>query len=352
MLKYSLSYSVPLAVYLSLQGRGWVCYSALLYLFGVVPLLELIFKGSTGNLDEESEHRAANHFLYDWILYSFVPIQYFLWYYFLMQMADGSLLWWERAGKMLAFGFSCGALGINVAHELGHRSKRYEQWMSKILLASTLYLHFFIEHNKGHHLRVATPDDPASARRGESIYGFYIRSIRDSWLSAWKIQNAELKKAARSFWSLSNQMLWFQFIQLGICVAIYFMFGFWILLTYLAAAIIGIHLLETVNYIEHYGLQRRQGDAGFYERTMPVHSWNSNHPLGRMVLLELTRHSDHHYQASRKYQVLRHFEESPQMPTGYPGMMLLALIPPLWFRVMHEQINQYRVAHAAGIDLA
>lgn len=121
---------------------------------------------------------------------------------------------------------------------------------------------------------------------------------------------------------------------------------------YLGAALMGMLLLETVNYIEHYGLVRKRNESGYYERTMPVHSWNSNHSLGRVVLLELTRHSDHHYQANRKYQILRHFDESPQMPTGYPGMMLLSLIPPLWFWVMHREIRRYKSTHTAGMDLA
>ena len=351
MWKYLLTYSVPLAVFLSLRGEGWQTYLALIYLFGLVPFLELIFQGSTENLDEEAENKEANNKMYDWILYSLVPMQYLLGYYFLQQMADPSILWWERMGMIVAFGLSCGILGINAAHELGHRTKAYERWMSKILLASTLYLHFFIEHNKGHHLRVATPDDPASARRGENVYAFYLRSIRDSWFSAWEIQNKELKKTGHRFWSLQNEMLLFQIVQVLICVAIGLVWGYVVLIWYFVAAVIGIHLLETVNYIEHYGLQRKVGASGFFERTMPVHSWNSNHPLGRMVLLELTRHSDHHYQATRKYQVLRHFDESPQMPTGYPGMMLLSLIPPLWFAVMHKAIQDYKNNYQQGVDL-
>ena len=352
MWKYSIAYTVPLVVYFSLQGRGWVCFAALIYLFGLLPLLELLLRGNTHNMNEDAEQKAGAARVYDWILYCFVPMQYLLWYYFLMQMQDASLLWWERLGKITAFGLSCGVLGINVAHELGHRSKTYEQLLSKVLLASTLYLHFFIEHNKGHHLRVATEEDPASARKGETVYGFYIRSIRDSWISAWKIQLKENKKHGIGFWSPENQMWWFQMVQLCIILIIYFFFGGWILLYYLGAALMGMLLLETVNYIEHYGLVRKRNESGYYERTMPVHSWNSNHSLGRVVLLELTRHSDHHYQANRKYQILRHFDESPQMPTGYPGMMLLSLIPPLWFWVMHREIRRYKSTHTAGMDLA
>jgi alkane 1-monooxygenase len=236
---------------------------------------------------------------------------------------------------------ACGILGINAAHELGHRATKYEQNMSKILLLSTLYMHFFIEHNRGHHKKVATPEDPASSRFGESIYAFFPRSISNSWLSAWHIEATKLQKLGKQFWSWENEMLRFQVWQLALLTAITLFFGWMALLLFAAAALVGILLLEAVNYIEHYGLKRQQTDKG-YERTLPIHSWNSNHPMGRLVLLELSRHSDHHFLASRKYQVLRHFDESPQMPTGYPGMILLALVPPLWFKVMHRAISHYR----------
>jgi alkane 1-monooxygenase len=214
--------------------------------------------------------------------------------------------------------------------------------MSRILLLSTLYMHFFIEHNRGHHKNVSTEDDPATSRYGETLYGFYVRTIRDSWLSAWRLEADRLGKEGLPFWSWRNEMLRFQVIQLAFVSAIYLFFGFFVLCHFLAGAAIGVLLLETVNYIEHYGLMRKKtGDR--YERTLPAHSWNSNHPIGRLLLLELSRHSDHHFMANRKYQILRHFDNSPQMPTGYPGMMLLALIPPLWFRVMHRQIDKYRV---------
>jgi alkane 1-monooxygenase len=146
-------------------------------------------------------------------------------------------------------------------------------------------------------------------------------------------------------------MLVYQVIQAAIVICIFFVFDWQVMLWFLGSSTIGILLLETVNYIEHYGLKRKKVGNAYYEKVMPIHSWNSNHTLGRLLLLELTRHSDHHYMASRKYQVLRHFDESPQMPTGYPGMILLAFIPPLWFYVMHKQIDKYK-ATKEGVALA
>lgn len=208
-----------------------------------------------------------------------------------------------------------------------------------MLLLTSLYMHFFIEHNKGHHKRVATPEDPSSARYGEWLYLFYFRTIIFSYSSAWTIANKEAKKKGHKAFSWHNEILQFHLIEMALVVLIFFVFGWLTTALFLAAAMHGILLLETVNYIEHYGLQRKKIAEGKYERAMPVHSWNSNHVIGRVMLFELSRHSDHHYLASRKYQVLRHHDNSPQMPTGYPGMMLLASVPPLWFWVMNKRIK-------------
>lgn len=348
LLKYFFVYVTPILVFVSIYLGGIYSYIAIIYVFGLIPFLELFFSGTTQNMNEIEESLAIYDRWYDLLLYSLVPVQVALLIYFLYSVDDDSLLLWEKIGLMTAYGMSCGALGINAAHELGHRNSWYEQMMSKILLATTQYMHFFIEHNRGHHKNVSTDEDPASARYGETVYGFFVRSIRDSWLSAWHLEGKRLAANKQGFWSLHNEMLRFQIIQLLILAVIFLIFDWQVLLFYLGGATIGFLLLETVNYIEHYGLRRKQIADGRYERTLPIHSWNSNHSLGRILLLEVTRHSDHHYLANRKYQILRHFDESPQMPTGYPGMMLLSLIPPLWFRVMHKQIEKYRSTSEGG----
>ena len=200
-------------------------------------------------------------------------------------------------------------------------------------------MHFIIEHNKGHHKRVATPEDPSSARQNEWVYSFYLRTIIFSYFSAWHIANDETRKKGKPVFSWQNEMVQFTFIQIAFIALILYFFGWLVTLYFIAAALIGILLLETVNYIEHYGLQRRSTGDGKYERAMPEHSWNSDHVIGRLMLFELSRHSDHHYLASRKYQVLRHHDNAPQMPTGYPGMMILSLLPPAWFFVMNRRIR-------------
>jgi len=276
------------------------------------------------------------------MIYINVPAQFALLFFFLWKITSVDLATYEIIGKTVSMGLACGILGINVAHELGHRHKKSEQWMSKALLTTTLYTHFFIEHNRGHHKNIATPLDPATSRRGENLYRFFFRTVSGGYRSAWHLENSRLRKKGVSVFSWQNEMIRLQVIQLAFTIAIFSIFGWVGGLAFIIASVFGFLLLETVNYIEHYGLERDMIQDGVYEKTKPWHSWNSNHPLGRLLLYELTRHSDHHFHAGRKYQVLRHFDESPQMPTGYPGMMLVSLIPPLWFRIMHRQIERYK----------
>lgn len=351
LLKYSFVYVTPFMVFISICLGGPWSYLAVGYVFGLIPLLEFAFQGTTRNMDKVEEELAKKDKFYDFLLYSLVPIQFALMGYYLYRVGDPTLQLYEKIGMMISFGISCVSLGANAGHELGHRNTWYEQLMSKMLLATTQYMHFFIEHNRGHHKNVSTDDDPASSRYGETLYAFYFRSVPGSWLSAWHLEAERLKKAGHGTWSVHNEMIRFQFIQAIMLVAIALLLGWQTMVLYLGAATIGFLFLETVNYIEHYGLRRKMVDGAYYEKTMPIHSWNSNHSLGRILLLEVTRHSDHHYMANRKYQVLRHFDESPQMPAGYPAMLLLSFIPPLWFKVMHKQIDKYR-ATREGIALA
>lgn len=345
-LKYLACYITPALVLFSLWSASIYSYSALVILFVFFPVLELFLKSDATNMDQVQEELSLQDKTYDIILWLLVPIQYIILIYFLMQMTL-DLPNGVRAGMIISMGIACGVIGINAAHELGHRNTKFEQTLSKLLLLTSLYMHFYVEHNRGHHKNVSTDEDPASSKYGESLYVFWFRSVIHSYISAWKLAKEKLQVKKKSFWSIDNEMLMFQLIQFSLLLAIYFIFGLNIMLYFFTSAVIGIILLETVNYIEHYGL-RRKIKNGKYERTMPIHSWNSNHPLGRLVLLELSRHSDHHYIASRKYQVLRHHQASPQMPTGYPGMMILSFFPPLWFNLMHKKIQAYKETSEGG----
>ena len=347
-LKYGMVFTAIGLGFVSIAVGGVWVFALPAYAFGMVPLLELFFKPDPKNLTKAELELVREDKVYDWMLYLLVPVQYALVFFFLMSIGQEGLLWWEKLGFVWATGIGCGVLGINVAHELGHRHKKSEQFLSKMLLLTSLYMHFFIEHNRGHHANVSTHEDPASSRRGENLYAFWIRSIVNSYRSAWHIENKRLRKKGIPVISLKNEMLVYQLIQAAFLGGIALAFGWQAMLLFMCAATLGFLLLETVNYIEHYGLQREKLPSGTYERVRPDHSWNSNHPVGRLLLFELSRHSDHHYRAGRKYQLLRHMEGAPQMPTGYPGMMVLSFIPPLWFRVMHKQIADYRGESVEG----
>lgn len=339
----SLKYALPLTIYTvaayALTARGWQVWLPLLLVWVCIPLAELLLKPDARNLSAAEEELARDDRAYDLWLYLFVPLQYLAVWLFLQYITDETLTTAETTGRILVMALLCGSFGINIGHELGHRVSATERFMAKALLLTSLYLHFHIEHNKGHHKRVSTPEDPSSARTGEPVYRFYLRTVIGTWLSAWEISRDELRKKGLPFLHLQNSMLLYQLVQLAFVAGVWLAFGGYATLCFVAAAAGGALLLETVNYIEHYGLQRRATSPGRYERAMPWHSWNSNHVLGRIVLFELSRHSDHHFQASRKYQVLRHHGEAPQMPTGYPGMMILSLMPPLWFRVMDPRVR-------------
>lgn len=351
MLLRIFKYLSPCLIYFgavtSFLTHGLPVWFPLIYAWVIVPLLELFINPDASNLSEAEEELAKRNRLYDYLLYLIVPLQYGALALFLYAVTYQQQSWIHVAGKTAVMGLLCGTFGINVGHELGHRVNRVEQALAKLLLLTSLYMHFFIEHNRGHHKRVATPEDPSSARFGEWVYAFYFRSIIFSYLNAWEIANKEIVKKGYKPFSLRNEMMQLHLAQFAFVAAIFFLFGWLTTLVFLVAALQGILLLETVNYIEHYGLQRKQISVGKWERAMPAHSWNSNHIIGRVMLFELSRHSDHHYLASRKYQVLRHHEDSPQMPTGYPGMMILSLVPPVWFWVMNRRIKKLQPAEAA-----
>ena len=343
----SFKYLTPFVLYvlsmIAFSGNGIVCWLPLMYTFFLVPFLELFIKANPNNLDEVEEALAKKNSIYDYILYAAVIMQYYSLWLFLHSLKQDALSTLDIAGRVISMGLLCGTFGINVGHELGHRVNKLEQTFAKMLLLTSLYMHFFIEHNKGHHKHVATPNDPSTAKYNQSLYAFWPQTLIGTYLSAWKIANEEVTKNGMHWFSLQNEMLLFQLIQIAFVSIIYYFFGFPIAILFVIAAFIGGLLLESVNYIEHYGLTRNESGEDQYERVQPHHSWNSNHIIGRLMLFELSRHSDHHYLASRKYQILRSFEHAPQMPTGYPGMILLSLCPPLWFKIMHHQIKKYKL---------
>ena len=326
---YLLAFTVPLSILISFVCRGPWSYFSFIYTFGLIPFLELFLPKLSRNLSVEQEILWKQDLYFNFILWLMVPFQYALLFYFCSVLGTQALKTYEIVGLISAMGIGCGVLGINVAHELGHKNNRFEKSLAKILLSSTLYWHFFIEHNRGHHKNVSTPLDPESSRFNENLYAFLPRSIICSFLSALRID--------------PKQMIFALSVQSILPISIFILWGHTALFSFLASALLGILLLETVNYIEHYGLVRREISPHVFEKVQPHHSWNADNLLSRTILFDLSRHSDHHANVVRKYQNLRHDNSSPQMPTGYPGMILLSLIPPLWFKVMNSRIKAMKI---------
>jgi len=338
--KYLLAYIIPVSGFFAVYYGGYLSFLTVFIAFVMIPLIEFFVARSRVNLDQKSELDLNKVKYFDYLLYLNVPLIYLLVIYLFVTVTSLELATYELVGIILSVGIIFGASGINVAHELGHKKGTFEQTLAKLLLLPNLYMHFFIEHNRGHHVHVSTPEDPATSRKGEMVYVFWIRSTVGSYISAWKLEAQRLSKLGKSWLSPNNAMIQFQIYQLIYLAGVYFLFDTLGLLIAIAVAIIGFLLLETINYIEHYGLLRKKLPSGRYERVEASHSWNSNHEIGRIILYELTRHSDHHYKAYRKYQVLRHHDESPQLPLGYPGSMLMSFVPPLWFAVMNKKLAE------------
>jgi alkane 1-monooxygenase len=255
----------------------------------------------------------------------------------------GSLSWPAKIGLALSVG-TLGGVGINTAHEMGHKKESLERWLAKITLAQSCYGHFYIEHNRGHHVRVATPEDPASSRFGETFWEFLPRSVFGSLRSAWRLEAQRLRRLNKSPWRLSNDVLnaWLMSVVLwGVLIAV---FGPALIPFVIIQAVFGFSLLESVNYLEHYGLLRQKTANGRYERCTPKHSWNSDHIVTNLFLYHLQRHSDHHANPTRRYQTLRSFADAPSLPSGYASMIALTYFPPLWRKVMDHRV----LAHYGG----
>ncbi|MBC7605691.1 MAG: alkane 1-monooxygenase [Burkholderiales bacterium] len=337
-MKYLYAYSVPVIGIAGIYYGGIWSFSGLWFAFVLIPILELILPIDKSNYDDKAASKRLKNRLFDALLYANVAIVYGALIFCLYKIAYTNLSLIEIIGMTLSLGIILGSNGINVAHELGHRSNAFEKLLAKVLLIPSHYTHFFIEHNYGHHLHVATPQDPSTAKYNQNLYSFWLQTVTGTYTKAWQIQRKLNAAEERPFFSVKHDMFWFAMIQLAYLILVMTLFGFKALLFAVFAGIVGLLLLETINYIEHYGLKRKQLPSGRYERVSEQHSWNSNHILGRIMLYELTRHSDHHFKSQKKYQILEYHDQSPQLPFGYPTSMVLSFFPPLWFAVMNNRI--------------
>ncbi len=320
-----------------------------LFVFILVPFLDYIIRTDTANVSENEISAVSKERFYRLVTYVWVYVQLavILWGFYVV--AHYRLNLWEWVAFVTGTALVTGGVGITVAHELGHKTDPLEKLYAKILLMTVCYMHFIIEHNRGHHVRVATPEDPATSRYGENFYAFWWRSVKDGYGSALELEADRLNKKGEPFWSLSNQMIQFLILPLifvNLFTALYSVIAdrmVWeIPVFFFAQSFLAFSLLEVVNYLEHYGMERKLLPNGRYERVTPMHSWNASHTVSNFLLFQLQRHSDHHAFAHKRYQVLNHSEESPQLPSGYSAMLILAMFPPLWFRVMNKRLEEWR----------
>jgi alkane 1-monooxygenase len=348
---------VPSLAFIALgmfQLTGWgVClWLGPIVILGIVPAIDLFAGLDRSNPPDDVIERLEQDKYYRWITYVFLPIQYvgflaaFVWIAKPEWLGVAELSTFDKIGIAVSIG-AIGGIGINTAHELGHKKESHERWLSKIALAQSFYGHFYIEHNRGHHVRVATPEDPASSRLGENFYQFWFRTVSGSMKSAWRLEKKRYARRGKHPYRLGNDVLNAWLMSTVLWGALMVVLGWQILPLLVVQAIVGFSLLEVVNYMEHYGMLRQKvgvGERQRYERVDPSHSWNSNNIATNVLLYHLQRHSDHHANPTRRYQTLRDFEESPVLPTGYAGMIVLAVVPAVWRRVMDPRV----LAHFGG----
>lgn len=346
---HRLGYVLPLTLPVALVGGhalggGWT-FLTLGVVFGVLPLLDLAVGTHVDRALEPPSSRWRRWF--DGLLYAWIPLQVAVLVWGAWAYA-GAASAREAAGIAVSVGVLTGGIGITVAHELGHRLALRDRLLSCALLASVAYAHFHIEHNQGHHARVATPDDPATARVGETLYGFLVRSICGGLASAWALECRRLGRLGHGAATWRNRVLWAALAPLAIATALAFAFGPTAIAFFVVQSVVAFTLLEAVNYVEHYGLERSRGRDGRYERVRPAHSWNSSHRVSNWYLFNLQRHSHHHTDVTRHYESLAHADDAPQLPVGYPAAILLALVPPLWRHVIDDRLAPWRTAAPAA----
>lgn len=336
-LKYLIAFTLPIIGIIGLKVGNNFVWAGFIYAFVFIPGVELFLKGNKSNQEVGDEERKKSIF-FDFLLFLNIPIVFGTLSLALLTWSAFDLSLGQQIGIILTSGTILGSSGINVAHELGHRSDLLSKIGTKLLLIPSFYTHFTIEHNRGHHKFVATPLDPATAKKNEIVYFFWFRSTIIGYMNAWKLESKRLAKKSHGSQIFDNEMVWNTILQLVYAALLLALGGLTFLLVGIAIGTVSVLLLETINYVEHYGLQRKITKSGNYEMATMKHSWNSEHALGRILLYELTRHSDHHYKTNKKYQTLEYYEESPQLPVGYPGSIILSLVPPLWFKVMNDKI--------------
>ncbi|MFY9458264.1 MAG: alkane 1-monooxygenase [Aquabacterium commune] len=334
----------PVAHLLGHTSPAWFFVAIALFYVGI-PLLDALMGEDLSNPPESAVPRLEADRYYRWIVYATVPVIWGSLLFNVVFLATHELHWTSWLATTVITGSMLG-FGLNLSHELGHKKDWVGRKLGLFNSALGGYGHFSIEHNRGHHRHVATPEDPASSKMGETIYRFMFRELPGAYFRAWDLETERLERAGKSVWSLDNEVVQGGLITLALYGGLVVAFGAKVVPVLAVIAFWGAFQLTSANYIEHYGLLRQRKADGRYEHCQPHHSWNSNHLLSNLVVFHLQRHSDHHANPTRSYQSLRNFSDLPTLPSGYFGMFLAAYVPPVWFAIMDK-----RVVQATGGDV-
>ena len=324
-------------MYLAGHGHPIWFFLGTLVIYGAVPLMDYLFGEDPNNPPEAAVARLENTGYYRWILYLLVPTLWAAMVFNGIFLATHELRWYEWLATA-AISSALMGLVLTISHELGHKKDWFARKLGLFNSAVLGYGHFSIEHNRGHHRHVATPEDPASSKMGESIYRFACRELPGAFFRAWDLELERLERAGKSAWHLDNEILQGWLFTGGLYGGLIYLFGWKMALFLAIVSVFGAFQLTMSNYVEHYGLIRQKLPNGRYEPCQPHHSWNSNHIVSNLILFHLQRHSDHHANPTRGYQSLRNFPDLPSLPSGYFGMFVVALIPPLWFAIMDKRL--------------
>jgi alkane 1-monooxygenase len=357
-LGFFTAFIIPVLVITGFYLGGYWNYLTIFFSFIMIPLIDQALGVDTSNATNQEVKAKAEEFYYRFVTYIWTYVQLIFMGWGAYAVTSAKLLTpFDWIGFLVSFALVTGGIGITVAHELGHKKSALERFYGKALLMTVCYMHFYIEHNRGHHVTVATPEDPATARKNESFYMFWVRSVFGGYLHAWKLERESLARKNRSPFSIHNEMIRFAIIPFLFCGLLTLVFSYllgrftWeIPLFFFAQSFLAFSLLELVNYVEHYGIVRKEIAPGKYERVNPLHSWNASHLISNFFLFQLQRHSDHHAFAHKRYQVLNHYDESPQLPFGYPTMIIIAMFPPIWFGLMNKRLEHWN--EVSGMQIA
>ena len=327
-------------LYFALDKNPLVTLIPMLFFYIFTPMMDAIMGEDPHNPPEEvvDAMTADNYYRFTVHFMVFVAIALFLAYVVFVGTQD--LPFWAVFALIIGVGANSGGVMV-MTHELGHKANKTDRLTAKIGNMLMGYGHFNIEHNKGHHIWVATPEDPASSRMGENFYSFMVRELTGTFKRGIGYEKDRLARKGKRFWSLQNDVLQVYGVTLAMTALFTVLFGPAILLFLIPHHFLSWLALTQANYVEHYGLLREKKANGKYERCQPHHSWNTNHTYSNLLSFHLQRHSDHHAFPQRAYQVLRDYEDVPKLPTGYPGCFAMAFFPPLWFKVMDKRVIEW-----------